>query len=339
MTAIFIDWINISQTHAVGGLPVVSSGFKTDTDENAEILSQFRKKKWIEGSHSTAVMILCDGNTVTFSGNIGRLGRKDNVFNLDFDQTIQKLNALCESLGLPHFSSGKVYMDRDGKRQTTGAVITKLDATSNYLTGSPENLGALQNWLEGQTMAYIRKGRKLGATTCVWGSRKGRYQLEAYDKAQEMLDHAKGDIKRDEIKNSQIYKYCKENGVLRVELKMARQALEQNGLRFLGEIDMEKITRLFDEKTEILQRGRRLESSFEVEHLPRKLRQSAQVYLAGGDVRLGVSRATFFRQAMALREYGIDICTAYNVTRLPIKIREITIQQAVAPDWYWKEAA
>jgi hypothetical protein len=335
----FIDWINISQTHEAGGLPVVSSGFKTDTDENAEILSQFRKKKWIEGSHSTAVMILCDGNTVTFSGNIGRLGRKDNVFNLDFDQTIQKLNALCDSLGLPHFSSGKVYMDRDGKRQTTGAVVTKLDATCNYLTGSPENLGALQNWLEGQTMAYIRKGRKLGATTTVWGSRKGRYQLEAYDKAQEMLDHAKGDLKKQEVKDSQIYKYCKENGVLRVELKMARQALEQNGMRFLEEIDMNKITRLFDEKTEILQRGRRLEKSFEVEQLPRKLRQTAQVYLAGGDVRIGVSDSTFKRQAKALREFGIDIATAYNVTRLPIKIREITIQQAIAPDWYWKEAA
>ena len=102
---------------------------------------------------------------------------------------------------------------------------------------------------------------------------------------------------------------------------------------------MEKITKLFDEKTEILQRGRRLEKSFEVEHLPRKLRQSAQVYLAGGDVRLGVSESTFRRQAKALREYGIDIATAYNVTRLPIKVREITIQQAVAPDWYWKQAA
>lgn len=335
----FIDWINITQTHACGGLPVICGGFKTDTDENGEIKTQFAKKKWVEGSHDTAVRIQCDGSTVHFSGNIGRHGRADNVFNLDFDQTMAKLNELCVSLGLPAFSAGVMFTDTKGKRQSTGAVITKLDVTCNYVTGSSENLEALQNWLGGQTMAHIRKGRALGATTTVWGSRKGRYQLEAYAKAQEMLAHAKGEEKRLAVAESAIYQYCRDNGVLRVELKLARQALEQFELRFLSEVSMDKIIRLYDEKTEILKRGQRLEKSFEVESLPRKLRQTAQVFLSGGDTRMGLSDSTFKRHAKALREYGIDIATPYNVTRLPIKVREITIQQAVAPNWYWQRAA
>lgn len=335
----FIDWINISQVFSCQKLPIVSGGFKLDTDEYGEVLTNFQKRKWVEGSHSTAVMLRCDGSRVEFSGNIGRLGRSDNVFNLDFDSTMSKLNSLLADFGLPPFSHGEFYTDAKGNLQTTGAVITKLDATNNLDTGSPQNLAALMNYLEGQTMAYIRKGRRIGSSTLVFGSRKGRYQLEIYDKAREMLDHCKGDEERAAMKASPIYKYCLSRGIMRLELKLARQALEQNGLRFLSEVTMGKIINLFESKLEILRRGDELPASFEVEALPRKLRQTAQIYLSGGDCRIGISRATFFRQASALREYGIDIATAFKVERLPIKVRCIDYSTAVAPDWYWRNAA
>lgn len=341
---IFVDWISISQTHFLEGelvtlLPIVHGGFRTNTNEDAEVLTQFRKSKIHEGSHSTSIWVCCDGSTVSVSGNVGRLNRTDNVFNLNFDDTMVKVNELLATYGLPPFSFGKIYEDAKGNLQTTGAVITKLDVTCNYTTGSPENLIALQNWMEGQTMAYIRKGRKIGATTCVWGSRGGRYQMESYDKAQEMLAHAKGEKERNLIKESEIYKFCRDNGVLRVELKMARQFLAQHGLRFLSEVSMGKLIKLFDEKTEILKRGQRLEKSFDIDHLPRKLRQTAQVYLAGDDVRLGISQSTFQRHAIALREFGLDISTPYSVTRLPIKVRTIDICPAVVPAWYSLRAA
>lgn len=56
--------------------------------------------------------------------------------------------------------------------------------------------------------------------------------------------------------------------------------------------------------------------------------------MAGQDLRQLMSRATFFRHAKILREYGIDIAEPRNVESFPVKVRIVEMKPLPMPDWY-----
>lgn len=293
----------------------------------------------IEGSFSSSVLVRSFAGQVELRGNVGRWCREDNVFNLDFDSTIQRANQIVDCFGLPHFcDDGDYWEDKDGKIRSNGAAVTRLDLTRNYSTGSPADAVRYMAWLDGLSLPYIRRGRKVGSTTVQWGSNTGRYKLIAYNKAVEILDHAKNEDYREQIKASPIYQYCLENGIVRVELKLARLELEAQGLRFLGDIKMEKLQALFDEKVVFLH-GAKVRDDLDLAELPAAVRMTYVAYQSGIDVTQVLKRRTMYNHAKALRPYGVDIFSVPDVQRLKTQVREIQVQAVDAPDWYWKRAA
>lgn len=337
ITPCFVDWLAIQQKHC--GMTDLNGGFFMELDSDDQEKWKSAKHLQLAGSHSTSVLVRSFAGQVELRGNVGRWCRADNVFNLDFDSTLNRANQIVDCFGLPAFcDDGDYWEDKDGKVCSNGAAVTRLDLTRNYATGSAGDAVRFMGWLDGQSLPYIRRGRKVGSTTVQWGSNTGRYKLIAYDKAQEMIDHAKNEAQRAAIKASRIYEYCRDNGIIRVELKLARQELEARGLRFLGDIQMEKLQNLFNEKVAFLHQSA-VPDDLELADLPKLARLTYRAYMSGVDVTQILPRETLRRHAKALRPFGVDILSAPNIEHIKTQVRTINIQAVDAPEWYWKAAA
>lgn len=290
---------------------------------------------WIQGSHSTAIRVKSYDGTVALAGNPARWGKQDNLFGLALDETIAAANQILLAQGLPPFSAGEAYAPQSDvcELRYTGARVWSVHLTRNYATGSQANAEAVINWLDTQSVARVKKSR-LGSSTVVWGSL--RYcQTEAYIKADEMLAHAKGEEAKAAVKASKEWQYAFENGIVRVEVKAAKDYLREKGLTYLGAWDMGTVHRIFEERTEILQRVKIDADEFDIMDVPLRYRMTASAWLAGQDVsHLFNNRMTLYRHAKALRAFGLDITEKRNIKSFPVRVRTINLVPLSPPEFY-----
>lgn len=349
---IFCDWLSISQKHRdvrpLAGLRTISFRDVGDIDregspvEREEVLGERAHWAWVQGSHDTRLRVVSHNGVVALSGNPGRFGRPDNLFNLDFFDTIHRATAIMDDQGLPGFDVGEPVgaAGLGAELQWSGARVWCVHLTRNYLTGSPENARHAINWLDGQTVARVKKSR-LGASTVAWGSLKYA-QTEVYVKADEMLAHCRSDDEREAMRASPVYNWARDNGVLRVEVKAGKDYLRYKGLTYLGNWTVGAIEKVFEDRTEVLRRCRVDVDEFDVSALPRRLRFVAAAWMKGEDVRAlyaDVSRYTLWRHAKALRDYGIDILEPRNLSTFPVRVRTVELRPASVPEWYTLRAA
>jgi hypothetical protein len=366
---VFVDGIVLTRKFPHGSIPVLC-GLRTmlyrepgDLDREGklvvetEVVGEDMKTAWIHGSHDTKIRMRSDGGTLSFKGNPGRFGRTDNVWNLSLDATVEKANRLAATQGFPADSFSRGERDMWTQSQLLkidikagdempecpwkdGARVWSIHLTQNYRTGSPENAKAVIDWLNTQSVARVKKAR-LGASTVVWGS-LNYCQVEVYIKADEMIANAKGKEAKARIRDSQAYQFALENGIIRLEVKCAKDFLKHRKLTYLGNWDMGTVHELFKEKSEPLRRCEIAESHDDVAMLamlPNAVRVHAASWLAGVDVAPLMSRRTFFRHAKVLRGFGIDIAEPRNVSVIRPKMREIDITPVAPPDWYSLTAA
>jgi hypothetical protein len=371
----FIDGIILSQRFRKDSVPELAGlrtvayrqngdirfdGSVVEIEDQYEPLPERLRCAWIQGSHNTKVQTSSDGTLVQLKGNPGRFNRRDNVFNHDWQGTLAAANRILNERGLPAFTLGepaaspRILHNFDGELQSKadfawyavdlndggplheGARVWSIHVTRNFVTGSEANGQAVLNWLDSQSVARVKK-KRFGKSTVVWGSLK-YCQVEAYLKADEMMDHCRGDIEREMMRQNPVYQWCRDNGVVRVEVKAAKDYLRDAGLTWAGDWDMAKVIRLFDERTEVLHRVRTDIEEFDPATLPSNVAMTASAWLRGEDVQRCMKRATFYRHARILREYGIDIAEPRNVASMPIRIKTLEIQAASAPDWYWRQS-
>jgi hypothetical protein len=374
MTSTFIDGIVLTQKHLsteVRELAGIRSlAYREEGDisrdgnavEDQEVIGEQFRHAWIQGSHATAIRVKSEGGLVSLAGNPGRWSRPDNLFNHDLAGTVEAANRIMATQNLPPFEYGEPIGDtalawhlsesgaeilstggdlsrpvdyvtpRDDGTYRSAARVWSIHVTRNLVTGSHADALALIAWLDTQSIARVKKTR-LGATTVVWGSLK-YCQVEAYLKADEMMAHCKGEIEREQMRQNPAYQWARENGVVRIEVKAAKDYLRDRGLTYLGAWTMQNVIQLFEERTEILHRVKVDIEEFDAAHLPSKVACTAAAWLRGEDVTRLLSRATFFRHAAALRDYGIDITAKRNVLAMPVKIKTIEVQPAAMPDWY-----
>jgi II/X family phage/plasmid replication protein len=342
----FIDWLTITQTHPLGSLPIVADGriIAMNNDES-EIEWDSLKHLQHKGSYDTALRIRCDGSTVMLSGNIGRFGRPDNLFGMDWENTLAKANRILAHFNLPPFTQGErvvkqsitQYDIKHGLFEVwTGAKISNIHLTVNYETGSPDNAQSVINWLDSQSVSHIKKGR-VGGTTASYGSKAGRKLLKFYIKAPEMMAHCKGAAERLTLSDSLLYNFVKSRGIVRAELEAHLRLLTEAQLRYIGDITMAKLIQLFESQTEIINRVRIDVQDFDISTLPSAVRSTALLYQKGEDVHAFLSQRTFYRHAKILRGFGIDITAPNNVKAFPLpKVQIITIQPCAVPEWYWE---
>lgn len=373
MGAPFVDWVHLFQrhnTHRVEGgsvfeapLPVVASGVRiTDDWSRPDGLIESYRRQMVSGSHLTAVGLSCDGSSVDMSGNVGRFGRPDNVFNLGWDETLAAANELCSRNGLPGFDAGEFMMkntvsERDLKHglihEYTGGRLSEIHVTKNFHTGSSSMAREVIRWWASQSKARLRKGR-LGDETVIFGGRASTYQIECYIKAPEMLAHATGIEAKAAMRQSEMFQWCEASGLVRIEVKARRGFLRDRGMNFVGGVTMENVTNLFDASAGFLLDAKPEHLARVADNLPRKLRKYALLWLSGHDLEQAFSRATVFRIAKDLRGYGLDVCTprprkegadvAAELDALLGSLPTFQLVEASPPEWYdaaseWGRAA
>lgn len=361
----FVDWVNLFQSH--GGehgdaLPEVGGGRVLRSDMPADKLeSESVRYLRHEGSHDTAVFLRSDGRNCSLWGNVGRHGRPDNVWNLSMDETMERANLLMAQHDLPAFLPGRHFIrpvrsERDARLGLfdawDGCRVSELHLTRNYSAGSAGAAREALRFFTSQRAARLSKSR-LGATTVVYGSHaKGGRQVQVYLKADEMLAHAKGEKQKERVRESQLYQYCRDVGLVRVELKLRRMSLRDAGMNYLGGITMDKIISLFERHTTFLLDAAPDRAARLVENMPARLRIYALAWIRGDDVGGMLSRAQFYRVQKALRDYGIDISEPRAVAvqaeadlqRLLDGLPVFDLKALREPEWYsavdeWRIAA
>jgi hypothetical protein len=366
MLMVFIDGIVLTQKFKPGsikqlcGLRLMSFREAGDIDregnevEEQEVIGERMGTAWIRGSHDSKIQLRSDGTLLSLKGNPGRWCRGDNLFNLGLAETVAKANEIVESRGFPAnaFGAGrrdpftkcqmhklKIHDVDDLELPWTGARVWSIHLTQNYVTGSADNAKAVIEWLNTQSVARVKKSR-LGLSTIVWGN-ISYCQTEVYVKADEMLAHCKGAEAKAAMRESEAYKYALANGIIRLEVKCAKDFLKERKLTYLGNWDMGTVTALFKEKSEVLERCKlRYASDDELlDALPQHVRVHAAAWLQGIDVTKLMSRATFYRHAKVLRAHGIDIAEPRNVSVIRPVMKEISVAAVQAPEWYSLSAA
>lgn len=322
---IFVDWITINQLHSspdrTEGLPVLVSGTTVVYDQfGIPRFERARPARFI-GSHETSIQITSNGVFVSLSGNAGRFSRRDNLFNYGIRETVQKAGRLLLGQGLPQFTPG--FTASNGE-YTRGATVSRLDITANYSTGSESQARAFIRWLAEKSVSRMKKGR--AGDESVWFV-NSRHMIKAYIKHIEMEKHGMS-------KDDQLYQWCKDQGIVRVELELKKRMLDTEGIYHLENITEEALQEIYFRETEILRRVDRSDEPDIIDSLPARYRMTAAAWLAGEDVRSFMSERTFFRHAKVLREYGLDIGEPRNIVKFPTKVNVIELRPISPPDWY-----
>lgn len=326
--SLFIDWITASQHHPDGGLPVLTGGVTVHYSAEGLPIFERNQSTRFTGSFDTSVRVGCDGFRISLSGNPGRLSRPDNVFNHGLQGTLEACNRILVELGLPPFTVAGTERPAGAAREVAqpgrGCVVSRLDLTRNYSTGSESSARAFIRWLAGRSISRMKRGQ--AGDESVWWANT-RHMLKAYIKHLEMLKH--GAAKDDELVT-----WLKEQGVVRVELELKKRLLSELGLNDLVNLSDAKLLEIYEQQIEPFKRADRSGDEDVLEHVPPRSRAYAAAWLAGHDMKQMASERTLFRHAKVLRECGIDILAPRNVERFPVKVRFIELQPLARPDWY-----
>lgn len=324
---VFVDWVTASQLHPEGGLPVITGGLVVHYDASGIPRFERNCSASFTGSHDTAIRIGCDGYRVSLSGNVGRFNREDNLFNYGWQGTKAACQRILLLAGLPIFTASSGIEGHEDFRR--GAVVSRLDVTANYETGSESQARAVIRWLAARSLSRMKRGQ--AGDESVWWSNT-RHMFKAYIKHLEMAAHGVD-------KDNETLQWCKERGVVRVEMELKKRLLSDLGLNDWESLSQDKIEELFHDQTEILKAVDRSDEPDLIEGLPVRSRIYASAWLAGKDLRDMVCRATLYNHAKILREYGIDILQVRNVEQFPVKVRIVDMKPLAVPDWYLKRAA
>lgn len=325
----FCDWISIYQRHPQR-LPVLCDGAVMRIDVNGETINTTLRKTRIEGSHDTSIYLRCDGETVWFEGNASRFGRPDNVFGYTFRQCIERINALLSQRNLPPFTDGEKFISNfkgEPRAIWTGAMVTRVDMTQNFITGSKEDAYHFMRWLSGQQASRLKTGTHGDGETVDFGRGSRRVYSKAYLKGAEIRRHAQGNEYLQQLAD-----WCDQVGLVRFETTYKSTKLHDMGCHYLGGFDMKQLEIDFEDRKSVFTRA-----SADVEELadlPKAVLGTYRMWQAGDDVTSKLSRAAFYKHRKALLPYGVDIAVKSNVVQMKSKTRVIRLGPVSPPDWY-----
>jgi len=318
---VFIDWITAHQQHPGGGLPVVFQTLDVKYSREGVALRERACPSVVQGSFDSAIRVGCNGFRVYLSGNVGRFGREDNLFNYRWAGTRAAANRILLDLGLPPFSAGGVSENGD---VTRGARVSRLDVTANFAAGSEAQGHAVIRWLASQSVRRAKRGQ--AGNESVWWANT-RKMFKAYLKGPELEAHG---MSPDEFQAA----WCRRVGLVRVEVEVKKRLLCELGLDDWGGITDEKLEACYHDQTALLRKVDRSDEPDILAGIPARYRMTAAAWLAGQDVRSLLGQASLYRHARVLREYDLDILQYRNVEALRVKVRVVDLQPLAVPDWY-----
>lgn len=318
---IFVDWITASQHHSEGGLPVIQQGLHAWYDAGGNCRVERISPAAVTGSYDTSLRVSCDGARVFLSGNVGRFGREDNLFNFGWDDTAGVCNGVLARCGLPPFGPSRVLPDGSHK---AGARIHRLDVTANFSAGSDPQARAVIQWLAARSVSRAKRG--FAGDESVWWSNT-RKMFKAYLKAWELIRHGLS-------RECRAVSWALAQGIVRVEVELKRRLLGELELDRWERVTQSRLRAVFEDETGVLRAVDRSDEPDILAALPARYRMTAAAWLAGQNVKACMPNGTLYRHAKVLREYGLDILEPRNVHAFPVKVRVVELEPVEVPDWY-----
>ncbi|GJL73525.1 MAG: hypothetical protein NMNS01_27240 [Nitrosomonas sp.] len=329
---VFVDYLTIRQVH-VEKLPVINGGQVIRIDQDGEVDYVVDARVGLEGSFDSRVEIRCDGHQVEFSGNIARYGRSDNLFGFSFAQSIRRINELLKSLGLPPFTSGDLHRYADTGWTWSGARVSRIDITCNYVTGSMTDSEAFLRMMAGQHVGRQKGSLSVNGATVEYGRGSKYVYGKLYCKTTEFKKHKSK--KSGQHVADEVIAFCESLGVIREEFTLKSRFLIQNGLAYLGAIKDSTLIDIYFNRSQL----ERLETvKYEnFNDLPPHLRATYVSWKYGYPIEL--KKSAFYNHRKKLLEYGIDISIPNNVEILPARVKRVELAALTAPDWYLEKYA
>jgi hypothetical protein len=112
--------------------------------------------------------------------------------------------------------------------------------------------------------------------------------IKAYIKHIEMEKHG---MKTDDP----VYEWCRDNGIVRVEVELKKRMLHDKGMHKLENATDKKIQQIFEAETEIFRRVDRSDEPDILDSIPSRYLVTAAAWLAGEDLRTIMSNGTLYR--------------------------------------------
>ena len=332
---VFCDWLSMYQVHPLGKLPCINAGEVFAVDQDGVVQWRVPKKLKHRGSHETSIHIRCDGFKVSIDGNIGRFNRADNLFGYTVSQCVQLANKLLEEYGLPPFTDSPPMLlvsrlnEGDVSERPTGAVITRVDLTCNWTTGSPGNCEQFIRFLQG-----FKSGRQqpkpYKTTGVVWGEGSQYWYAKVYDKAGEYFrQHGK----KSNAFDPDLFQFMLSSGIARHEISLKSRYLTEHRLRFMSnwKAGMDTENRVYALFNDVVKGEAHVDSFLEI---PGRAGELAVAWRDGADLKKRLAQNTFYRYRRELLKYNIDIAIPSNVERLRHRVEVISVAPAAVPHWY-----
>lgn len=331
---VFCDWLSIYQVH-MSGVPLVNDGHVFAVDQDGEIKWDVPSKLVHRGSHDTSIRIRSDGHRVTLEGNIGRFNRPDNLFGYTVAQCVELANALLASFDppLPPFTDSAPRMmvhhlnEADVTESATGAVITRVDLTCNWSTGSPGNCEQFIRYLQG-FKAGRQEPKAYKTTGVAWGEGSKYWYAKVYDKAGEYYRQCG---KKSKAFDDRLFQYMLMSGIARHEIELKSRYLKQNRLWRMTSWGVGMEERVYALFNDVIEGQTNVDSFLEI---PGRAGELAVAWRDGADLKKRLSTATYYRYRKELLKYNIDIAIPSNVRRLAQRVEIIALAPARVPDWY-----
>lgn len=332
----FCDWVTLSgpASWAPGRRPpdrIIEEYL--ELDEGRETVWMRPAKQMIEcrnsdGSSSTKLMYrfiphdLADKDAqgqgrFWLDGNLGRIGRSDNLFGHD----------VLRSARL-----GMRLLDRHGLIFETSPTVSRLDLTRNLVFDSAADMTTYMRWLSG--FRLFRAEPRPYLTGCSWVT--DNWSAKFYDKNSDLRRHKK---------TAMADRLEAESGfVLRFEITLRRRKLMSLGFNVLDDCENLNISEVLDEYLSPFAGGARpVVDDFLLDLKPR-IATAILAWRDGYDFAAAfrdgrISKTTFYRLRAEIKKIGYDIAYPAVDLRFPVAVREITPRLLTVPDWYEKESS
>lgn len=341
------DWITVSQEHGRSCRQLID--VVVTASDNEGVVQWKSERGFVhEGSHSSKVLIKSNGlGRISLSGNIGRLNRPDNVFGYSLDDCKKLANELLENLDLPPFAGGEVVKTHghrrgpDGTARRMGATVSRVDICENFALGSEKNRSDYLYWLTSQKLTKSDLSN-YGTETVYFGKKSSYVTLKVYDKVIELQRAVRKLLKKpleDDVSLwrleylQDLLQFVSERGLVRCEAEFGRKFLHSHGLTGWDQLSTETIRPYWLEY-----RGKTMDRTVElsaVADLPSASRGVYHAYVAGENVRAGMSKTSFYRHRNIILMLGVDIARPLNVRALNIKPKVVEVRESVSPQGYY----
>ena len=314
--------------------PRIPAGHLISVAPDGQVDWDTAKAMNISGSHESSIRIRSmgeldqdgDATQLFVTGNPAKFLQGHNIFGSDelIPMLTEVMRRICFSLDMPQMTNAAIE----------SGTVSRIDFTKSIQF---ENKLEVQAYI-GQIalQAKSRSGRPIAqGWTVAFQARSRRWSLVVYSKGDELNAHKIPESLPVELLQNEA------DRLARVELRLKTLELKKLEKRVVSDFSQEILHSLYEDYIERIEMSTEISiPSEELMSLPRAIRDTYLMWRENADVRVHMSKATYYRHRAALSRMGIDITIPFvkeaTATVIPIK-KVLTGRPYTTPEWAEKE--